>query len=129
MNRVPEGLFYTKQHEWAKRDGDRLFVGITDFAQHSLGDIVFIDLPQKGVICKAGESFGTIESVKAAEDIYSPASGTVVDTNGALAEHPESVNRDPYEFWLIELKDVDMGALSSLMNAEAYSAYLSTLDH
>ncbi len=129
MNRVPEGLFYTKQHEWARKDGDRVFVGITDYAQHSLGDIVFIDLPEAGTICKAGESLGTIESVKAAEDIYTPVSGTVTETNGALVDHPESVNRDPYEFWLVVFKEVDPDSLGSLMNAEAYNAYLSTLDH
>ena len=96
---------YTASHEWIVRDGDSATIGITDFAQAQLGDVVFLELPAKGATLKAGESFGVIESVKAASDLYSPAAGTVLEVNPKLTQNPELVNSDPYgEGWLIKLQ-------------------------
>ncbi len=129
MSAVPEGLFYTKQHEWAKEEGGVLLVGITDFAQHSLGDIVYVDLKQPGFKTTEGQSFGTIESVKAAEDLYAPVSGTISEVNAELNKKPESVNKEPYTSWMIKLKDYDKSQLAKMMNPAAYTEFLKSLEH
>ncbi len=117
---------YTKEHEWIEVKGDTGTVGITDYAQHELGDVVFVELPKAGAKLKAGQSFGTVESVKAVSEIYSPVSGDVVETNGALANEPEKINQDPHgAAWLVKVKLSNPGELASLMDAAAYEAYVA----
>src|SRR5438874_9449803 len=118
---VPEELKYTKEHEWVRVDGDRLTVGITDFAQDALGDVVYVDIPEVGTEVRAGEPFGEVESTKSVSDIYSPVSGSVVERNAALVEAPESVNDDPYgEGWMIVIELSDPSQWDSLMDATGY---------
>lgn len=128
MSIVPDNLLFTKSHEWIKEENGVLTLGISDYAQSSLGDIVFVDMKSPGTTLAAGDSLGTIESVKAAEDVYSPVSGTVDSTNDALAETPELVNQEPYEAWMIRLKDYDASALGELMDSAQYREYLATLE-
>ncbi len=128
-SKVPEGYLFTKQHEWAKEEGGLLSVGISDYAQNALGDIVYVDLKAAGTRVEAGKTFGTIESVKAAEDLYSPATGVIESLNPAVGKSPESVNKDAYGTWLVKLKDYDKAGLSSLMSAADYTKYLQSLDH
>jgi glycine cleavage system H protein len=123
----PETYRYTKEHEWILIEGDKATVGITDHAQHELGDIVFVDLPKKGTSVTKGQSFGSVESVKAVSDIYSPVSGTVSEANDLLAKTPERLNEDPHgEAWLIKLDLSGNGSeeISSLMSAEDYQRYV-----
>ena len=117
----PADCKYTKDHEWIKVTGETGQVGITDYAQKQLGDVVYLDLPQVGRTLKVGESFGTVESVKAVSELYSPVSGVVTAVNGVLAEKPEKVNADPHASWMIEIKLADPGELGPLMAAEQYS--------
>jgi glycine cleavage system H protein len=117
----PADCKYTKDHEWIKVQGDAGLVGITDYAQKQLGDVVYLDLPQVGRPLKVGESFGTVESVKAVSELYSPVSGVVTAVNSALAEKPEKVNSDPHASWLIEVKLASPSELDALMAAEQYS--------
>jgi len=118
---VPEGRRYTKEHEWALVDGDQVVVGITDFAQHELGDVVYVELPKVGGRVTALKEFGVVESVKAASDLYSPLSGEVVATNAELADHPELVNESPYDRgWMMRVRADDAAELDQLMDAEAY---------
>lgn len=128
-SKIPEGYLYSKQHEWVKEEGGLLVLGISDYAQHALGDIVYVDLKAPGTKVTAGASIGTIESVKAAEDVYTPVDGVVDSVNPDIAKSPESVNRDSYAAWLLKLKDYNAAALSGLMKAADYKAYLATLDH
>lgn len=122
---VPEGLLYTKEHEWIRIDGDRGTMGITDHAQHALGDITFVDLPQLHVAVKQSGPCATVESVKAASDVYSPMSGEVIEVNSALAEHPELVNQSPYEQgWIAKVKLSDPAESKKLMTAEQYNKWL-----
>lgn len=119
--KIPEDLKYTKEHEWAKVEGDIAIVGITDFAQEQLSDIVFVELPEVGTQVKQGETFGTVEAVKAVSELYSPVSGEVIEVNPKLADQPELVNQDPYgEGWMIKVKIQDPGELDNLLNAEGY---------
>jgi glycine cleavage system H protein len=118
----PADCKYTKDHEWIKVTGESGQVGITDYAQKQLGDVVYLDLPAVGRILKVGESFGTVESVKAVSELYSPVAGQVTAVNSALAEKPERVNSDPHASWMIEIKLSNPGDLGSLMAAEEYSA-------
>jgi len=118
----PADCKYTKDHEWIKVTGETGQVGITDYAQKQLGDVVYLDLPQVGRALKVGESFGTVESVKAVSELYSPVSGVVTAVNSALAEKPEKVNADPHASWMIEIKLANPGELDPLMAAEQYSA-------
>jgi glycine cleavage system H protein len=119
---VPEELSYTKTHEWVKREGDIATVGITDHAQDELGDVVFIELPEEGASFEARDSFGTIESVKAVSDLYTPVGGEVVEVNGTLNDNPERVNEDPYGGgWMIRLRTSEEG---SLLSAEEYQKVL-----
>ena len=120
--RVPEELQYTRSHEWVRTEGDTVTIGITDHAQEELGDIVYIELPEQGATFEAGESFGTVESVKAVSDLYTPVGGEVVEVNGALDESPEKINEDPYgEGWIIKLRVSDEG---SLLSASDYEQFL-----
>jgi glycine cleavage system H protein len=117
----PADFKYTKDHEWIKVTGETAQVGITDYAQKQLGDVVYLDLPQVGRALKVGETFGTVESVKAVSELYSPVSGVVTAVNAALAEKPEKVNADPHASWMIEITLASAGELDLLMAAEQYS--------
>ncbi len=117
---------YAKSHEWVRLEGNVAVVGVSDYAQHLLSDVVYVDLPEVGDPVIAGESLGTVESVKAAEDAYSPISGEVIEINTALEDHPEWVNEDPYgKAWLIKVKPGDAGELGGLMDAVTYEAYVN----
>jgi glycine cleavage system H protein len=116
----PASLKYTKDHEWIDLAGDRGKVGITDYAQQQLGDVVYMDLPEVGARLKAGQSFGTIESVKAVSELYAPVSGEVVEVNAALKNKPESVNADPHGSWMIVLRLSAPGETAALLDATQY---------
>lgn len=116
----PSDLRYSKDHEWIRVDGDRGQVGITDYAQRQLGDVVFVDLPEVGKSFGQGEQFGSIESVKAVSDLYCPVSGDVIEVNTTVADQPESVNQDPYGSWLITLQLTNHDELSALVDADGY---------
>jgi glycine cleavage system H protein len=116
----PSSFKYTKDHEWIDVSGDRGKVGITDYAQQQLGDVVYLDLPEIGTKLKAGQSFGTIESVKAVSELYSPLAGEVIDVNPALKDKPETINSDPHGSWMIVLKLANPGEAGSLMGAQQY---------
>lgn len=117
----PSELKYTKDHEWLKMEGDVAIVGITDFAQDALGDVVFINLPQEGDAVTAGESFGDVESVKAVSDVMSPVSGTICAVNSELDDSPENLNSDPYGSWIIKVEGIT--DTEDLMDAAAYEAF------
>jgi glycine cleavage system H protein len=122
----PADYRYTKQHEWIKVQGDTGTIGITDYAQQELGDVVFVDLPKVGAKISGGKSLGSVESVKAVSEIYSPVSGEVTETNALLVDAPEKINTDPHNTaWLIKLKLADTKEVASLMDAAAYQAYIS----
>ncbi|MDP8955389.1 MAG: glycine cleavage system protein GcvH [Actinomycetota bacterium] len=117
----PDDLKYTEQHEWARLDGNRVWVGITDFAQDALGDVVYVDIPEVGTEVKAGEPFGEVESTKSVSDVYAPISGTVTARNDALVDSPELVNQDPYgDGWMIVIDSTDTSELDRLLSASAY---------
>ena len=119
----PSNVKYTKEHEWIRQEGDVAYVGITDYAQEQLGDIVFVDIQTEGETLEAGETFGTIEVVKTISDLFIPVAGEVLEQNAALADHPELVNQDPYgEGWLIKIKPSADADFDSLLDAEAYKA-------
>ncbi|MGH9701756.1 MAG: glycine cleavage system protein GcvH [Candidatus Acidiferrales bacterium] len=123
----PADFRYTKAHEWIKVEGENGTVGITDFAQHELGDVVFVELPKVGTKLNAGQSLGTVESVKAVSDIYCPASGEVIEVNSGLAETPEKLNQDPHgAAWLVKLKLANKNELQSLMDAAAYQTFIAS---
>ena len=124
----PTDLKYTKDHEWARLEGDIATVGITDYAQHSLGDVVYVDAGSKGRQVAQHQTFGVVESVKAASDLFSPVSGTVTEVNAALANEPELVNREPYGAgWMLKVKVSKLAEISDLMDAAQYDAYIATL--
>ena len=116
----PASLKYTKDHEWIDLAGDTGKVGITDYAQQQLGDVVYVELPEVGTRLKQGQSFGTIESVKAVSELYSPVSGEVVQVNGGLKDKPESVNKDPHGSWMIVIKLANAGETGALLDATEY---------
>ena len=123
---VPVELRYTQEHEWVKIEGKKVTVGITDFAQHELGDIVFVELPEIGDTVTINESFGNVESVKTVSELYSPVSGTVVGVNEELSDSPELVNESPYESaWMIVVEISDESELDALLTAEAYDELIS----
>lgn len=126
MSSVPNDLKYAKSHEWLKLESDgNAIVGITDYAQSSLGDITFVQLPKVGAVLKAGETFGVVESVKAASDLYAPAAGTVLAVNTALDSTPETVNSAPYDGgWMLKLKLADPAAIAGLFDAAGYTKLL-----
>jgi glycine cleavage system H protein len=122
----PSDYHYTREHEWIKMDGAVGTVGITDYAQHELGDVVFVELPKPGTKLDAGQPFGTVESVKAVSEIYSPVAGEVLEVNAALADSPEKINQDPHGgAWLIKVRLANPGEVNSLMDAAAYEAYIA----
>ena len=121
----PEELKYTEEHEWVLIEEDVVTVGITDFAQDALGDVVFVELPEVGYQAEAGKTFGVVESVKAVSDIYSPVTGEVVEVNDELPDTPELVNSSPYEdAWMLKIKVDDIAELDGLLDAEAYQAFV-----
>lgn len=123
----PEDLRFTKDHEWVRVAGDRGTVGITDYAQKQLGDVVFLELPENGRALKAGENFGTVESVKAVSELLSPVAGEVLETNGALVKAPEAVNTDCYGAgWMLVVKLAEPAAVAALMDAAAYKAFVES---
>src|SRR6202021_4075449 len=123
----PAQFKYSKDHEWIEMKGDVATVGITDYAQHELGDVVFVELPKPGAKIPAGKSFGTVESVKAVSEIYAPASGEVVEANGELQNTPEKINSDPHgAAWLIKVRLSNPAEVNSLMDAKAYEAFIAT---
>ena len=117
----PSELKYTKDHEWVKIDGDRAQVGITDYAQKQLGDVVYLELPEVGRVLKKGEVFGTIESVKAVSELFSPVAGEVTEINRTLADRPESVNKDPHNAWMIAIKLTGAADQTDLLDAGQYT--------
>ena len=123
MSKVIEGLYYSESHEFVRVDGDFGFIGITDYAQNALGNVVYVDMPEVDDEVTAGEEFGAVESVKAASDLYSPVSGTVVEVNEALDDQPELINQDAFENWIIKVELSDKAELDSLMDAKAYAAF------
>ncbi len=121
----PEDLRYTREHEWARKKGGNFVVGITDFAQEQLGDVVYVELPDVGDPVKKGESFGVVESTKAVSELFAPVSGKVVEVNDPLSDAPETVNDDPYEEgWMIVIEPSDPKELDSLMDAKTYRAFV-----
>jgi glycine cleavage system H protein len=122
----PANYRYTKEHEWIDVKGDVATIGITDYAQHELGDVVFVELPKPGTKIEAGKSFGTVESVKAVSEIYAPAAGEVIEANGELQNTPEKINTDPHDSaWLIKVRLANPGEITKLMDAAAYEAYIA----
>ena len=122
---VPEQLRYSSDHEWVSRDGDVVRVGITDYAQDALGDVVFVQVPSVGDVVKAGDSFGEVESTKSVSDVYAPVGGTVVDVNEALAESPQVLNEDPYgDGWICTIRMSDPAEFDALLDAAAYGALI-----
>ena len=120
MSKVIEGIKYADSHEWIKVEGNIGIIGISDYAQHSLGDIVYVDLPSEGDDISKGEEFGAVESVKAASDLYLPVSGTVIEINSELESTPELINQDAYENWIIKVELADPSELDSLLDAAEY---------
>src|SRR5512140_1982053 len=121
----PEDLRYTREHEWARKKGTRVVVGITDFAQDQLGDVVYVELPDVGDPVKKGESFGVVESTKAVSELFSPVTGKVVEVNDPLSDAPETINDDPYEEgWMIVIEPADPKELESLLDAAGYQKFL-----
>lgn len=121
----PADLKYTKDHEWIRVSGDIAEVGITDFAQEQLGDVVYVELPDVSRKVNAGESFGSIESVKAVSELFAPAAGEIIEVNPSLKDHPESVNSRPHETWMVRLRLSDPNATASLLDAAAYERLVS----
>lgn len=124
MANIPEDLHYSKDHEWVRVEGDVAVIGITDYAQNSLGDVVYVELPKVGEEFAANESFGSVESVKAVSEVFSPVSGNVVEINETLNDEPEKVNGDPYgEGWMIRIRMSSPGAVDSLLTAAEYEDF------
>ena len=121
---LPEGLHYTEDHEWIATDGGTLKVGVSDYAQDQMGDIVFVEMPDVGDTFEKGEEFGTLESVKAVSELYIPVGGEIVAVNEDLEDGPELINQDPYANWIIEIKPSDPGEVDQLLTVEAYREIL-----
>ena len=122
---APDDLLFTKDHEWVRREGDTATVGITDYAQSELGDIVFVELPEVGSPVQAGHEFGTVESVKAVSEIFAPVSGAVIEVNASLRETPEVVNTDPYQKgWILKVKSSKPDEFKALLTAKAYAQFV-----
>ena len=125
MSKIIDGLYYSESHEFVKVEGDFGYVGITDYAQHELGNVVYVDMPEVDDEVEAGEDFGAVESVKAASDLVSPVSGTVVKVNEALDDEPGLINKDAFENWIIKVELSDKSELDGLMDAAAYKAFIN----
>ena len=123
MANFEEGLYYSESHEYVRVEGNTGFIGISDYAQHALGNVVYVDMPEVDDEVSAGEEFGAVESVKAASDLISPVTGVVVEVNEALEDQPELINADPYANWVIKVELSDMSDLDNLMDAKAYAAF------
>ncbi|MGA7671953.1 MAG: glycine cleavage system protein GcvH [Nitrolancea sp.] len=124
MTEIPDGLYFTKSHEWTKVDGDEAVIGVSDFAQNELGDITYLELPEPGSTITQGEPLGVIESVKAASDIYSPLSGEVLEANQEVVDSPELVNSSPYDkAWLVKVKMSDTSEVGNLMDSKVYTGF------
>ena len=123
--KVAKGLYYTKDHEWVKAEGEIALVGISDFAQHQLGDIVYVELPEVGDEFEKEEAFAAVESVKAASDVYLPVGGIVVEINEELMDDPALLNTDAFENWLVKIEVADKAELEELMNSEDYEKFLA----
>ena len=123
---IPKNLKYTKEHEWVLVEGDTATIGITDFAQSALGDIVFVETPAVGESVSQGQTFGVVESIKSVSDLYAPVSGPVIARNDAVEGSPEKINENAYESWLIKVKVNNPGEISALMTAEAYDKFCQT---
>ena len=123
MAKVIEGLYYSESHEYVRVEGEYAYIGITDYAQHALGNVVYVDMPDVDDEVEAGEDFGAVESVKAASDLVSPVSGTVVEANKALEDNPELVNQDAFANWIIKVEMSDKTELDNLMDATAYEEH------
>ena len=123
MSKIIEGLYYSESHEYVRVEGEFGYIGITDYAQHALGNVVYVDMPEVDDDVEAGEEFGAVESVKAASDLNSPVSGSVTEVNEALEDQPELLNQDPYKNWIIKVKLSDASELDSLMSAGEYEAF------
>jgi glycine cleavage system H protein len=121
----PADFKYTKDHEWIKADGKTATIGITHYAQESLGDIVFVDLPKAGAEITAGKAFGSVESVKAVSDLYAPASGTITEVNGDLATAPEKINKDAHGAWMVKITLKNLGELNALLSASDYEKFVA----
>ena len=126
MAKVIEGLYYSESHEYVRVEGEYGYVGITDYAQHALGNVVYVDMPEVDDEVEAGEDFGAVESVKAASDLISPVSGTVVEVNEALEDAPELLNQDAFENWIIKVQLSDKSELDNLMDAAAYEKFVAS---
>ncbi len=125
MVEIPEVLKYTKEHEWARVEDDIVIIGITDYAQDALGEIVYIELPSEGDEITRGEPFGAVESTKSVSDLYAPISGEVVEVNEALLDSPEAINEDPYgEGWMVKVKPYDPSELDDLMDSDEYTEFI-----
>ena len=124
MSKIIDGLYYSESHEYVKVEGDFGFIGITDYAQHELGNVVYVDMPEVDDEVTAGEEFGAVESVKAASDLMSPVSGTVVEVNEALEDEPGLITKDAFENWIIKVELSDKSELDNLMDAAAYKAMI-----
>ena len=118
--KILEGLKYSKDHEWVRAEGNKAYLGITDYAQNALGNIVFVELPEEDTEIGEGDNIGVVESVKSASDIYSPVSGTIVEINEELADTPEKINEEPYESWIAAIELSNVEELDSLMDADDY---------
>ncbi|WP_061233372.1 glycine cleavage system protein GcvH [Leptospira noguchii] len=125
---APTGYLFSEKHEWVKVEGDTALIGISDFAQSALGDIVFVDLPKTGKNIKQFETFGTIESVKAAEDLYAPIGGEVIESNPTLSKNPGEVNSKPFDSWMIKMKGFSTSELDKLLTPEKYKAFVAGLE-
>jgi glycine cleavage system H protein len=121
----PDDRKYTKDHEWIRMSGDTAEVGITDYAQAQLGDVVYVDLPDVGAQIAAGDTFGSIESVKAVSELFAPASGEVIEVNSRLKDHPEAVNKDPHAAWMIKVRVTNAGEAGSLLDSAQYETLLT----
>jgi len=121
----PSDFKYTKEHEWIKADGTTATIGITRYAQESLGDIVFVELPKPGAELTAGKTFGSVESVKAVSDLYAPATGTVTEVNGDLATAPEKINQDAHSSWMLKIKLKNPGELNALLSSADYEKFVA----
>src|SRR5574344_828313 len=120
MVKIIEGLYYSESHEFVKVEGDFCYIGITDYAQNALGNVVYVDMPEEDEEITAGDEFGAVESVKAASDLYSPVSGTVIEVNNALEDSPELINKDAFENWIIKVEMSDKSELENLMDEKTY---------
>ncbi|MCP4500526.1 MAG: glycine cleavage system protein GcvH [Deltaproteobacteria bacterium] len=126
MSTFPDDLRYTNEHEWLKKEGDVVIIGITDHAQDALGDIVFLELPEAGTEISKGKHFGVVESVKAVSDLYAPVDGEVTEANESLVDAPEEINENAYGSWMLKVKPTSMSDVDALMSAADYQAFLAS---